>query len=567
MGVKLTEWRLRMSDNILSTLSKADKAFDNTRGKAKGLQNTLSGEKFQSFSGEIPALSRGANLLSNGYILAGAGVAAFGTALYKSAVMGLEYEEQMAKINATTQLTAPELLKLKNELIEIGVESGKNFDRIPTAFERINSSINNTNESLDLLKLASKGSLAGFADIDVVGGSLAQTKSVLGNKASGQEIMDMMFGAKKAGNAEFIDIANYLPSLIAGGDNLKMNYKDVAGMFSFFTGKVSASESAMFMQNAFTAFGKGDIQKEFEKQGINLFDKQGNMRDVGVFFQELQTKTKRLSAQGKSNFLEAVGLKDAQAKNAFSIMIENADQLRKITEEVRGSAGEMEKQLDATANKARTWSNVGNVFKTWGLELSNVVLPVVHELVSSLDDWIKYFGGKMGWQKAAAFNKDEELAREYAKNKVLEKFPMFGPAMFENKGAKLEGKAAEIYRYNYNWDIAKLTGTMFGGDYDKWLSEERLKPKTPTLAEAEAQKKAAEEAERKRKQKELKNGIDRINEGGRSVRIINVHFNKLNENINIHPQTLKEGTNEVAADLTSMLVRAISGAEESMINE
>lgn len=564
MGVKLTEWRLRMSDNILSVLSRADKAFDNTKGKAKNLQNTLSGEKFQNFAGEIPALSRGVALLSSGYMLAGAGIAATGALMYKGVDAALDYETAMAKVNATAQLSPEKLALLKDELVKIGEESAGNFNRIPDAFERINSQVNNVSKSLDILKVANKGAQAGFVDIDLAAGALAQTLSITGNRDTASGIMDMMLKAKAVGAGEFKDFAQYLPQLIASGDNLSVGHKDVAGLFAFMTAKgQNAADAAMLMQNAFTAMGKSEIQKGLAQSGISLFDKQGNIRDLGQFFSELNAKTARLTAQGKSNFLESIGLRDAQAKNAFSVLAGDAEKLRDILGEVRNNTGELNEQLDKTANKARNWSEIGDKLKSWTVQLGEAILPIVDRMVSSLDNWIKYFGGKTEWQKLDVLKKDDELAQDYAKNKVLEKYPMFGPAMFENKGANLEGKAAEIYRYSYNWDMAKLTGTMFGGDYDKFLAEQRA---LKTGGE-KPEKTGFDLKGKKKKNSALQEGIESVNEGGRSVRYINVSFKNMVDTIQIQPQTLKEGTNEVVKDLEEMLVRAVSGAEESLINE
>lgn len=563
MGVKLTEWRLRMSDNILSVLSRADKAFDNTKGKAKNLQNTLSGEKFQDFAGELPALNRGVALLSSKFMLAGAGIAATGALMYKSAEAAMDYETAMAKVNATAQLSPEKLAELKKELIGIGEESAGNFMRIPDAFEKINSQVNNVAQSLDILKVANKGAKAGFVDIDLAAGALAQTLSITGSRDNAEGIMDMLLKAKAVGAGEFKDFAQYLPQLIASGDNLSIGHKDVAGLFAFMTAKgQNPADAAMLMQNAFTAMGKSEIQKGFKESGIPLFDKQGNIRDLGQFFTDLRAKTSKFTAEGKSNFFESIGLRDAQAKNAFSVLAGDAEKLRDILGEVRDNAGELNLQLDKTENKSRNWSEIGDKLKSWTVQLGDAILPIVDRMVTSLDNWIKYFGGKMAWQEQIKFNKQDELAQDYAKKKVLEQYPMFGPAMFENKGAKLEGKASDIYRHSYNWDIAKLTGTMFGGDYDKWLAEQKgLKTGKPDP------NLVGFEAKGKKKKSHLKDGIESVNEGGRSVRYINVSFKNMVDTIQIQPQTLKEGTNEVVKDLEEMLVRAVSGAEESLINE
>jgi hypothetical protein len=558
MSVKLTEWRLKMTENVGSILSKLNSAADKTSSKMDGIGSKLNGNKFQDFTSEMPGAGRALGLLGSGWALAGAGAAAAGAIMYKSTGMALDYETSMAKINATAQLTGPELEKLKHELVGIGENSAGNFMRIPDAFEKINSVVNNTAKSLAILKVANQGAKAGFVDIDLAAGALAQTLSIVGAKDDAGGIMDMMLKAKAVGAGEFAGFAQYLPTLIASGDPLNINHKDIAGLFSFMTTKYDASNSAMLLQNAFTALGKSDIQTGFKKQGLNLFDKEGNMRDLGVFFKELQGRLGKFNAESKSNWLEAVGLKDAQAKTAFATLAGDADKLRSIMDDVRNSTGELNKQLDATENRARSWAEIGDKLKSGMLGLGDFLLPIVDGIIRGAESWADFIGGNTSQQKVQALQEDERLARKYAEEKTKKEFPTYGPAMFENNGKNLTGKAKDTYDHAYNWDIAKLTG-RYGGDYDKWKKEEqdKLKPKG-------VEKKDLFTNEKKKKNKDLKDGIDNINQGG--PRIINIQFGKLNENIIIQPQTLKEGTSEVVLDLEEMLVRVIEGAEASTAN-
>jgi hypothetical protein len=567
MAIKLTEWRLKLNDGVGSVLSKLNSAADKTGSKLEGVQNRLNSGKFQAFTNEIPQAGRAMDLFSSRYALAGAGIAATGALMYKGSELALDYERSMAKINATAQLTPAALSELKNELIDIGENSGGNFMRIPDAFEKINSQVNNVNRSLEILKIANQGAKAGFVDIDLAAGALAQTLSIVGNRDSAGGIMDMLLKSKAVGAGEFADFATYLPQLIASGDNLSIGHRDISGLFSYMTAKgQSASDSAMLLQNAITAMGKSDIQQGFAKQGVRLFDKDGNIRDLGVFFTELQSKLKRFSAEGKSNFLESVGLKDAQAKNAFSVLAGDADKLRSIMDDVRNSAGELNRQLEVTENKTRSWSEIGDRIKSGMMGLGDYILPIVDKIIKGAEAWADYSGGKTQTQKLLKLQADEKLSDKFAMDKVREKFPEYKNSsdwIFRDKGSHLTKAAEQEFMYQKNFDMAKLAG-RFGGDYDKFLKDEREKLNT-AKPKSDAEKKESFKVTKTGKGKNVTEGINNINQGGQ--RIINIQFGKLNENIIIQPQTLKEGTTEVTMDLEEMLVRAISGAEESVANE
>lgn len=567
MAVKLTEWRLKLNDQVGSVLNRLNSAADKTSGKIEGIQNRLNSGKFQAFTSEIPQAGRAMELFSSRYALAGAGIAATGALMYKGSELALDYEKSMAKINATAQLTPEALGRLKNELMGIGENSGGNFMRIPDAFEKINSQVNNVNKSLEILKVANQGAKAGFVDIDLAAGALAQTLSIVGGRDNATGIMDMLLRAKGVGAGEFADFATYLPQLIASGDNLNIGHKDVAGLFSYMTAKgQSASDSAMLLQNAFTAMGKSDIQKGFAKQGIRLFDKEGNMRDLGQFFTDVQLKLSRMNAESKSNWLEAVGLKDAQAKNAFSVLAGDASKLRDIMGDVNNSAGELNRQLDMTQNKTRSWAEIGDRIKSGMVGLGDYLLPIVDKIIKGAEAWSSYSKGTTQTQQLLKLQADEKLSDKFAIQKVREKFPEYKNSsdwMFRDGGKHLTKAAESEFNYQKNWDMAKLAG-RFGGDYDKFLKDEKDKL-TGSSKKTTSTPKETFSINKPTAGKNVREGIDNINQGGQ--RIINVQFGKLNENIIIQPQTLKEGTTEVTMDLEEMLVRAISGAEESLANE
>lgn len=571
MGVKLTEWRLKLSENILSTLSKADAAFDKTKAKAADFNSQLNSNKFQAFAGEVPVLNRGLGLLGNGYMLAGAGIAAVGAAMYKSADYALDYETAMAKVNATAQLTPDELARLKNELKEVGEESAGNFMRIPDAFEKINSQVNDTTKSLEILKVANKGAQAGFVDIDLAAGALAQTLSIVGKRDDAAGVMDTLLKAKKTGAGEFKDFAQYLPQLIASGDNLNIPYKDVSGLFAYMTAKgQNAADATMLMQNAFTAMSKSDIQQGFAKQGIKMFDKAGNMRDLASFFKELQNRLKHFNSQQKSNFLESVGLRDAQAKSAFSVLAGDADKLRSVLDDVRNSTGELNAQLDVTGNKARDWAQIGDKIKSALVAVGDWLLPIVDKMVWGAQNIYRTYTNQStveneGYWALEKQKKDEQLARDYAKGRMTKEFA-FGPGMFENNNAKMNPKEKEKYDYYYKWDLAKLTGTAFGGDYDKFVADKK-KAFSDVKTEKDVKKEDFSFTKKGKKSKELESGINSINDGGRSVRYVNVNFKNLVERIEMHPKTVNEGVNDMTHQLEEGLVRAINGAEMSLANE
>lgn len=313
----------------------------------------------------------------------GLGVTAVGMAIATPFILAskgaMDFEQGMAKINTTAQLGKKELEGLRGELLNIGATGTSDIMKIPDAYEKIISQTNDVKLSLDILKVANKGAQAGFTDVDTVAGALAQTLSIVGKEnTNAAEVMDTLFGAKRLGAGEFKDFATYLPQLIAAGSNLNLTFKDTSGIFAYFTSKgQDAASSAMLMQNAFSALQKTDIQDGLQKAGIAIFDAQGKMRDFTTIFTELQAKLSGMSDKGKSNFLANIGLRDVQARNAFSILTSDVGKLGETMKAINSPAGELQNALDNSMNNSLKFQIAINKLKGGLIELGIAFLPVV----------------------------------------------------------------------------------------------------------------------------------------------------------------------------------------------
>ncbi len=112
----------------------------------------------------------------------------------------MSFDEGMAKINTTAQLTSDGVAKLKSDLITMGRDAGADLSTVPDAYEKILSQTGDVALSTDILKSSLKGAKAGFTDADIVAGALAQSLSLIGKEnTNAQEVMDTFFAAKRVG--------------------------------------------------------------------------------------------------------------------------------------------------------------------------------------------------------------------------------------------------------------------------------------------------------------------------------------------------------------------------------
>lgn len=300
---------------------------------------------------------------------------------------GLRFDDEMGKINATAQMSKKELADLKRQLIDIGVKGGADMNRVPEAFESILSVVGEVNPALEIFKTSLKGVKATGTDLSVVSKALVTSTSIISDaNVSANDVLNTFLAAKRVGAGEFSDFAQYMPGLIASGKNIGLEWKKTAGIFSYMTTKVaSAADATMLMQNAFTAMGKGDIQESLANAGVKMFDKKGMLRAFDQIMIDLSARVQGMSDKQKSNFFEGIELKDAQAKQAFAVLLSDAESLKNIMGEVGGAVGEIDNAIKFSKNNLTTWRDIWSKIQGQGLLVGDMMAPVVAKALTSFD--------------------------------------------------------------------------------------------------------------------------------------------------------------------------------------
>lgn len=394
-----TRWILELAEKVTGPLARITRAVTGTEGIVGRLQQRFAGlgRNISAAFSQIPGIGNAISLATNPMALATTAVLAFTTAGTFATKSAYNFEEGIAKINATAQMSGKELGGLRNQLMNIGADSGGNFQRIPESFEKILSQVGDTTQSLDILQASTKGAKAGFTDLDVVSGALAQSMSIIGDqRTKAQDVLDTFFAAKRIGAGEFKDFATYIPTLIAGGKNLGLEYRNVAGLFAYMTGKgQSAADASMLLQNAFSALSKSDITSGMKKLGVNVFDKNGAIRDIGAIMTELGSKLNGLSNEKKLNILESIGLNDVQARNAFAILTSDTNKLTEALNACNNAAGETANALALTQNPANNWREIMDKINFIMTKIGYKILPYVDAVlikVGAAMQWVKDHG-------------------------------------------------------------------------------------------------------------------------------------------------------------------------------
>lgn len=366
--------------NNLPAIKEYNKQINQLTKEINDLEVASTGGKFKNWAKSAFSSLPGAQLISNPLVALMAGLGFAG----KTA---MNNDESMAKINLTAQLDEKGLADLSVKLKEITKKNRADIIMAPVGLEKIISQTGDLSLSLDILDSAQKGAKAGFVDMDIVSGALAQTLSVVGKEnTNATEVLDTFFAAKRVGAGEFQDFARYMPGLIAGAKNMGIAYQEVAGTFAFMTGKgQSAERAAVLMENAFSVLGRGEVREKLSKAGVNIFDSEGKVRRLVDVFGDLQGVMTSMTDEQKSTFLENIGVRDKEAKNAFSILTSDVNKFNDSMNAVSNSTGEADAALALSINSVQNAINLWNTLKVIALSIGEVVMPLISAGLSVLD--------------------------------------------------------------------------------------------------------------------------------------------------------------------------------------
>ena len=372
------ELLLELKNRLKAGLSSAKGTLMTEMKDMKEKLGSFSSSNMKAFKGitdQIPGLGSALSLLANPYALAATAALSFGAATATATSMALDWQKSMAKVNVTAQLGSNELAALSNKILEIGSRGSTDLMQVPEAFNKIISAGLDVNQSLLALEPTLKAAKAGFADIETVA---AAGIGVM--KSSGENIRvvyDTLFATLNKGNAEFKDIAQYLPKIIPGARLAGATLGETAGAFAFLTAQgQTAEQSTTGLMNAFKALSDPSFINGFKKIGVNVFDVQGKFRGIVPVVDDLKKQMVGLSDEQKAYKFDLIGL-DMEARGAFAGMIQNVNELKTTIDFTSNSTGQLEAAVKNAKTATDDWATGWNKLKAGAISYGQSFIPIV----------------------------------------------------------------------------------------------------------------------------------------------------------------------------------------------
>jgi TP901 family phage tail tape measure protein len=224
---------------------------------------------------------------------------------------------------------------------------------------------------------------AGFADVETVAGAAVSVMNASGVRDVGQ-VYDVLFATLREGNAEFADIASYLPRILPAAIAAGSSLEQVGGAFAYLTAQgQSADKASNLLENAFKALTDPDRIEDFGKIGVKIFDSAGKMRPLLGIVQDLDKSMDGLTDEQRVSKFASIGL-DMEASSAFAAMAADTGKLERVLGSTAAAQGELDAAFKNSLSTQDKFMQVQNQIQFVMLKIGEAVLPMVSQAL----DWV-----------------------------------------------------------------------------------------------------------------------------------------------------------------------------------
>lgn len=369
----LKEERDIVSTNDIERIRLINREIKNYEGQVRRLENLNGGPLKKSLNVLMDAIP-GASVLANPIVAISAGL----TAATKTSI---DFGRGMAEVNATAQLSEPLLANLSEKMKQLAISKGVDLMEVPAGLNKLVSITNDVGLSVKSMSVAADISKAGFVSLDVAATTLGQTMGALGTKNAGH-VADVLFAAQREGAVTFAELAGNLPRLIPIAKSLGFSFEELAGDFAYMTFKgISAADTGTLLSNVFTAISRPEVRDGLRGYGIELTNADGSMKSLTSIMTDFGKTMKGMGVDEQLNFMKAIGLNDAQARQGFTILTGDIANLQEKVGKVTESSKALENALGKVGNAGYdiqgAWAALQVLMSDVGKAASYLVIPSV----------------------------------------------------------------------------------------------------------------------------------------------------------------------------------------------
>lgn len=363
------------TENSLKSLTKEMKNF----GSVSAQQIAAVGEDVQELGGKIETVGKKVSVAS----------AASAAALGASVKLASDYTDAVAKVGTVADLQSVPLEKLRDDMLQLSTETGRDAGEIADAtYQAISASVD-TADAVSFVGTSVGLAKAGFLETADAVDVLTTIINAYGLEASdAARLSDILIQTQNDGKTTVNELSQSMGQVIPLASAYGVNIENLAASYAQLTKNgVATAQAGTYLKSMLNELGDsgsdvGEILKsktgksfgQLMNDGMSLGDVLGILND---------------SVNGDSEALAGLWSSSEAGTGALSILSSGVGAFNDELENMQDSTGNVADALDTLSTPSAKAQKSLNAVKNVGIELGSAALEAIAPLLEQLAETVK----------------------------------------------------------------------------------------------------------------------------------------------------------------------------------
>jgi len=302
-----------------------------------------------------------------------------------AAHFAVDFDSALRQVVALTDITQEEIGGVREELLKLAPVVGKSPQELAEAFYFVASAGFSAAESMDVLKIAAKGSAIGMGTTQVVTQVLASTLNAYGHaNLSAAKAGDILTAAVSDGAAEAGDFAGVIGNIVPLSAALGVSFDQVSAALAAMTlSGTNADEASTSLVQIFSSLLKATPQAEEAMRGLGLSSAglRAELREKGLLA-TLKTLDERFGSNAQASSLVFGNIR--ALRGITNLLGLDEAQLNKVFADTKAALGNLDDGYKATAGAQRSIDQSMADLQVTAIQLGTDVLPLVVDTLAEV---------------------------------------------------------------------------------------------------------------------------------------------------------------------------------------
>jgi len=313
-----------------------------------------------------------------------------------------EFQYKMAEVSTLVSGVAEkDLPAVKDAILELSTVIPKSTSDLSGALYQTISAGYELHDSLELVKVAAKGSVAGLTETKTAVDGLTTVLSAYGESASqANKYMDIMFQTVKEGKINFEQLSSNIGTVSSMAKASGISFEETSAAVAVLTKNTGlVSESFTYLRGAMVAVAKptDEAVKAMVKYGIASDENAARNLSLMEIIEQVSKKKLTLN-----QIMEMVP--EQRAAQGVLILANNYRDLIEVTDRMKNSQGAMleayEKMMNTFHNKLKLlWNSISNLRIIVGEGFVSVLTELVEWVKEGIDAITQWVDKTLKWRE------------------------------------------------------------------------------------------------------------------------------------------------------------------------